>query len=405
MWNCCKVLQAAGQAAQQSKRRQIDGAIVLAAIVGDGKSPAAGLLEAHGLTFEDAIKALQKAKAQARTKQFASTPAPAPTEPPAAAPVAARPSLSAVAEAAGAQSAGTGQSADEILAAARVRIQQRAATTAPQAGESVHCPRRRSPAGQGAVRSRAAGSQPGGNAAPVELGVADPVIASLRRSGPSRGGRGRRRAAGRIGPAIPSRGSPNHRRRSAATELAANAHGTPAAATAAAFPAARPATRQRAAGVAPAAAADLRRPTGTGAARPAGPATGPSRACTLARPVRARRTATTDRRQRRRAGRAPPRGRRRVGTAAALRPACGRGPGRTGTPGGDHPAPHAPRRARNRAGAHLPRQDRRPDPPAAQRARHRLSPRRLPREVALRPAESARRGLLDRARNRRRRSG
>ena len=49
-----RVLQAAAQAAQQSRRRQIDGAIVLAAIVGDGKSPAAGLLKAHGLTFEEA---------------------------------------------------------------------------------------------------------------------------------------------------------------------------------------------------------------------------------------------------------------------------------------------------------------------------------------------------------------
>ncbi|NJO24042.1 MAG: hypothetical protein HC868_15375 [Sphingomonadales bacterium] len=84
-----RVLHAAVQAAQQSRRRQIDGAIVLAAVVGDGKSPAAGLLKAHGLTFEEAIRALQKANAkanaQARSKQFA-TPAPpipavAPTQP------------------------------------------------------------------------------------------------------------------------------------------------------------------------------------------------------------------------------------------------------------------------------------------------------------------------------------
>ena len=76
-----RVLHAAVQAAQQSRRRQIDGAIVLAAVVGDGKSPAAGLLKAHGLTFEEAIRALQKANAkanaQARSKQFAA-PAPAP---------------------------------------------------------------------------------------------------------------------------------------------------------------------------------------------------------------------------------------------------------------------------------------------------------------------------------------
>lgn len=127
-----KVLQAAGQAAQQSKRRQIDGAIVLAAIVGDGKSPAAGLLESHGLTFDDAIRALQKAKAQARSRQFDSGgPAPSPPAevelPP---PRVEKPSLAASAEAVGVHSAGGGQSADEILAAARVRIQKRATTDA-----------------------------------------------------------------------------------------------------------------------------------------------------------------------------------------------------------------------------------------------------------------------------------
>jgi ATP-dependent Clp protease ATP-binding subunit ClpA len=36
-----RVLQAAASAAKQSRRRQIDGAIVLAAVVGDGKTPAA----------------------------------------------------------------------------------------------------------------------------------------------------------------------------------------------------------------------------------------------------------------------------------------------------------------------------------------------------------------------------
>ena len=39
-----RVLQAAASAAKQSRRKQIDGAIVLAAVVGDGKTPAAGLL-------------------------------------------------------------------------------------------------------------------------------------------------------------------------------------------------------------------------------------------------------------------------------------------------------------------------------------------------------------------------
>ncbi len=75
-----RVLQAAASAAKQSRRRQIDGAIVLAAIVGDGKSPAAGLLKALGMTFEEAIRALQRANAQARLKptvrRAASAPAP-----------------------------------------------------------------------------------------------------------------------------------------------------------------------------------------------------------------------------------------------------------------------------------------------------------------------------------------
>ena len=55
-----KILEAAATAAQQSRRREINGAIVLAAIVGDGKSPAAHMLRAQGLTFEQAIQALQK---------------------------------------------------------------------------------------------------------------------------------------------------------------------------------------------------------------------------------------------------------------------------------------------------------------------------------------------------------
>src|SRR5436190_272312 len=65
------VLQAAASAAQQSRRKQIDGAIVLAAIVGDAKSPAAGLLKALGMTFEEAIRALQRANTKARLKPLA----------------------------------------------------------------------------------------------------------------------------------------------------------------------------------------------------------------------------------------------------------------------------------------------------------------------------------------------
>jgi len=127
-----RVLEAAGQAAQQSRRRQIDGSIVLAAVVGDGKSPAAGLLKAHGMTFDEAIRALQKASAQARSKQFASSPAQASSERPATAesekqnenpaPVAEREDT-----AGDAAPPALGQSVEEILAAARARIQHRAA--------------------------------------------------------------------------------------------------------------------------------------------------------------------------------------------------------------------------------------------------------------------------------------
>src|SRR6516164_7441000 len=76
-----RVLQAAASAAQQSRRRQIDGAIVLAAIVGDGKSPAAGMLKALGMTFEEAIRALQRANTKARLQaQSAAKPQPAPQD-------------------------------------------------------------------------------------------------------------------------------------------------------------------------------------------------------------------------------------------------------------------------------------------------------------------------------------
>ncbi len=76
-----RVLQAAASAAQQSRRKQIDGAIVLAAIVGDGKSPAAGLLKALGMTFEEAIRALQRANTKARLKPLAKAAAAAAVQP------------------------------------------------------------------------------------------------------------------------------------------------------------------------------------------------------------------------------------------------------------------------------------------------------------------------------------
>lgn len=60
-----RILEAAAAAANQGRRTEINGAIVLAAIVGDGRSSAAHMLRAQGLTFEEAIKALREAMAQA----------------------------------------------------------------------------------------------------------------------------------------------------------------------------------------------------------------------------------------------------------------------------------------------------------------------------------------------------
>jgi hypothetical protein len=74
-----RILEAAAAAASQGRRRDINGAIVLAAIVGDGKSSAAHMLRAQGLTFEEAIKALQRAMAAAPTPAPAPAPAPTPT--------------------------------------------------------------------------------------------------------------------------------------------------------------------------------------------------------------------------------------------------------------------------------------------------------------------------------------
>ncbi|MGQ0673959.1 MAG: Clp protease N-terminal domain-containing protein [Hyphomicrobium sp.] len=54
-----RILEAAAAAASQSRRREINGAIVLAAVVGEGRSTAAHVLRAQGMTFEQAIKALK----------------------------------------------------------------------------------------------------------------------------------------------------------------------------------------------------------------------------------------------------------------------------------------------------------------------------------------------------------
>ena len=54
-----KIIRHASAAAQKSGRPELHGAIVLAAIVGDGKSNAAQMLEGQGLTFQGTLQALQ----------------------------------------------------------------------------------------------------------------------------------------------------------------------------------------------------------------------------------------------------------------------------------------------------------------------------------------------------------
>lgn len=108
-----RILEASAAAASQGRRREINGAIVLAAIVGDGKSPAAHMLRSQGLTFEQAIRALQQA---------ASAPQPVTAGRPPNANQASAPAPRAT-------------TADDIMASARERVMSR---TAPpdQAPES-----------------------------------------------------------------------------------------------------------------------------------------------------------------------------------------------------------------------------------------------------------------------------
>lgn len=55
-----RIIDYAAAAAQQGRRAQVDGAIVLAAMVGEGRSAAAGFLRAQELTFDAVVLALQR---------------------------------------------------------------------------------------------------------------------------------------------------------------------------------------------------------------------------------------------------------------------------------------------------------------------------------------------------------
>lgn len=115
-----RILEAAAAAARQGRRREINGAIVLAAIVGDGKSTAAHLLRVQGLTFEEAIRALQRVTSSVSQPEPASAPQPEPQPRPQPQPPA---DLAAPPPRDLARPATT----EEILASARERLQGRTA--------------------------------------------------------------------------------------------------------------------------------------------------------------------------------------------------------------------------------------------------------------------------------------
>jgi len=73
------ILEYAVAAARQSRRNEINGAIVLAAIIGEGKSEAAKLLLAAGLKFQDTVAALKRSNAPAQRPATVEAP---PAQPP-----------------------------------------------------------------------------------------------------------------------------------------------------------------------------------------------------------------------------------------------------------------------------------------------------------------------------------
>ncbi len=134
-----RILEYAVAAARQSRRGEVNGAIVLAAIVGEGSSEAAEILKAHGLTFQETVRALQRSYGNR-----------APASPPAAVTPAhanaeLRPGIVAAAQPTGAQPAPSGAvpprsftpntPANDPLAAARRRVEEKRANR-PEAAAS-----------------------------------------------------------------------------------------------------------------------------------------------------------------------------------------------------------------------------------------------------------------------------
>lgn len=111
-----QVLKYATLAAQQGRRSSIDGAIVLAALVGDGRSMAASFLKAQGLTFEAAIRALREASGRPAGHQPEPPRATRAVELPVAEPAPLAPATPTPTS-----------RADDILARARERVESRGA--------------------------------------------------------------------------------------------------------------------------------------------------------------------------------------------------------------------------------------------------------------------------------------
>lgn len=164
-----RILKAAAAAAQQGRRREINGAIVLAAVVGDGRTPAAHMLRSQGLTFEGAIRALQRMATQGPALQQGSAPAqlPPPAEPEAAESQRALPPRATT--------------ADDLLASARERVRARGFEPArPSGGPSEPTARGHNVATPDGAPARASPSAvspfPGGPSAPAPL-AREPVPA------------------------------------------------------------------------------------------------------------------------------------------------------------------------------------------------------------------------------------
>lgn len=137
-------------AASRGRRREIDGAIVLAAIVGDGNSSAAHILSGQGLTFDAAIRALQVAQNEQANEQAAASQqgaAPPPSKPATAYDAASDPQTGPPARQqtraprqadATPPPAPRPRPANDIIAEARAKVQQRQTTHPSTQSEPRH---------------------------------------------------------------------------------------------------------------------------------------------------------------------------------------------------------------------------------------------------------------------------